>query len=682
MKKKQKQNEGGVQHPGGSAASSSSSAASSYASPLAAEEMDMLPEVPAIDPSTWKDYFSEDELMAAVKVFETIRQHRELKENANTHDGFKRLMKAASVAIKGRGKQETKAARKQRKKEVKSHDKQILLSTTMRHNKLSALDRKMLKLTPGPDPSLALEYLEDAAADGAEATATTASAAAASSSAGGADSNSGFSSSRNEYASASSSSTLAAAAAAGGGGGAGDASAAPARTLIRSKKCFICKSEYREVHHFYDQFCPSCAELNWMKRESSVNLEGRVALVTGARVKIGYWIALKLLRCGARVLVQTRFAHDAAVRYAQEPDFNEWKGRLKIYGVDFRDVGSVHRFTARIKATESRLDIVINNAAQTVRKPVGFYEHLLPVESAPLQDGMEALLGNPTSYMEVDQNVKTGRIRSRGGGSSASVAVPTITASSMATNAAPHVEQGFTVEDEEEEESRTSAAAGAGAPPGATPGAAISTEFRVLKLSVSAALSQLPMELEDQSTAEEGVFPVGQLDEDGQQLDLRRENSWVKPLGEVSSTEYMECHLINATAPFIINSELKELMVKMPEVDKYIVNVSAMEGQFYRSNKTAYHPHTNMAKAALNMMTRTSANSFAKLNIFMTAVDTGWITDENPLMQHKDRMASAPPPLDNVDAAMRVLDPIFTGIADPSQRLYNVFLKDYMATRW
>jgi len=107
----------------------------------------------------------------------------------------------------------------------------------------------------------------------------------------------------------------------------------------------------------------------------------------------------------------------------------------------------------------------------------------------------------------------------------------------------------------------------------------------------------------------------------------------------------MECHLINATAPFIINSELRELMARNLSDDKYIVNVSAMEGQFYRPNKGSNHPHTNMAKAALNMMTRTSAAHYAKLNIFMTAVDTGWITDEKPLADHAER-ANAPPPLD------------------------------------
>ena len=189
------------------------------------------------------------------------------------------------------------------------------------------------------------------------------------------------------------------------------------------------------------------------------------------------------------------------------------------------------------------------------------------------------------------------------------------------------------------------------------------------------------MELMDSGEVETGSAKIGCLDEDGQQVDFRKENSWTKPLGDISSTEYMECHMINATAPFIINSELKELMCRVPEADKYIVNVSAMEGQFYRPNKGSCHPHTNMAKAALNMMTRTSAAHFAKLNIFMTAVDTGWITDENPLEKHAERN-NAPPPLDHTDAAMRVLDPVFSGMNDATKRVYNVFLKDYKCTRW
>ena len=121
---------------------------------------------------------------------------------------------------------------------------------------------------------------------------------------------------------------------------------------------------------------------------SQADLTGRVALVTGGRVKIGFHIAIKLLRCGATVVrrrsrpsappiasnwrnqvVQTRFANDAVRRFGREPDFAEWKHRLRVYGVDFRDVGSVHRFAAAVQRDYDRLDILINNAAQTVPLP-------------------------------------------------------------------------------------------------------------------------------------------------------------------------------------------------------------------------------------------------------------------------------------------------------------------------
>ena len=178
-------------------------------------------------------------------------------------------------------------------------------------------------------------------------------------------------------------------------------------------------------------------------------------------------------------------------------------------------------------------------------------------------------------------------------------------------------------------------------------------------------------------------MPQGALDEDGQQLDFRSTNSWLLRLEEVTAAEMLECHLINATAPFILNGTLRSLLERSPEPDRYIVNVSAMEGQFYRKNKGSTHPHTNMAKAALNMMTRTSAPDYAKSGIYMTAVDTGWITDEKPQQLHSEHNASqGPPPLDHLDAAMRVLDPVLMGVKDPESRLYNVFLKDYKFTQW
>ena len=126
------------------------------------------------------------------------------------------------------------------------------------------------------------------------------------------------------------------------------------------------------------------------------------------------------------------------------------------------------------------------------------------------------------------------------------------------------------------------------------------------------------------------LFPEGLYDQDLQQIDLRSRNSWRLLMAEVSPVELLEVHLINAIAPFIINARLKPLMMRTPERDKHIVNVSAVEGQFYRNWKTTRHPHTNMAKAALNMMTRTAATDYYGDGIHMNSVDTGWVTDEDP----------------------------------------------------
>ncbi|KAL5033886.1 hypothetical protein RTP6_001785 [Batrachochytrium dendrobatidis] len=229
---------------------------------------------------------------------------------------------------------------------------------------------------------------------------------------------------------------------------------------------------------------------------------------------------------------------------------------------------------------------------------------------------------------------------------------------------------------------------------------ALGTRQSLASVNTSAALSQISLTEED-AAADTTHFPDGRLDRDDQQIDLRSQNSWTMQIGQISTVEMLECHVINAFAPWVLISELKSLMEATgnpvisetsatasdvsedtsikSSYDKYIVNVSAMEGQFYRP-KTVFHPHSNMAKASLNMMTRTSAAGLAALNIFMTAVDTGWITDENPVEQWEKR-ENAPPPLDEWDAAMRVLDPILVGVRG-GDRMWGVFLKNYTVTRW
>ncbi len=406
------------------------------------------------------------------------------------------------------------------------------------------------------------------------------------------------------------------------------ASSSPSSQLLEPRNCYVCKQDYRTLHFFYDSMCPPCAELNWQKRQQTADLTGRVALITGARVKIGYHAAIMLLRAGAHVIVTTRFARDAAKRYASEPDFAAWGDRLQIHGLDLRHTPSVEAFARHLGGTLERLDFIINNACQTVRRPAGFYNHLVDGEQGSLAELSAAERGVLASY------------------------------ESMRAGAAARIAGG--------EAGAHSLAAIAGA----------------AGLKDPATLSQLVL-LEEDLERSTHIFPAGQLDQDLQQVDLRNINSWRLPLAEVSAVELLEVQLVNAVAPFILNARLKPLMMRHPSSDKHIVNVSAMEGQFYRSYKTDKHPHTNMAKAALNMMTRTSAADYVKDGIHMNSVDTGWITDEDPawIATRKTEEHGFHPPLDIVDGAARIVDPIFSGF-QTGTHVWGLFLKDYAPADW
>lgn len=392
---------------------------------------------------------------------------------------------------------------------------------------------------------------------------------------------------------------------------------ATAGELKEPRSCYICKTEYTTVDAFYHWLCPECAAFSHTKRDQRCDLSGRRALLTGGRAKIGMYIALRLLRDGADLTITTRFPHDAARRFSSLPDSAEWIDRLSIVGIDLRDPTQVVSLADEV-AAGGPLDILINNAAQTVRRSPGAYSHLVEGEKAALPS--DARLPRILTFDRIS-------------------------------------------------EAHPAALVGAGAGLGGE--LALQSAAEMTSLALQAGNASLERHLAGTAIDAGGLLP-----------DLATENSWTKTVDMVDPLEMLEVQLCNSTAPFILISRLREAIRASTARRKYVVNVSAMEGQFGRRYKGAGHPHTNMAKAALNMLTRTSAQEmFESDQILMTAVDTGWITDERP---HDEKLRIAAEgwhaPLDLVDGAARVYDPVVMG--EHGTDLYGVFLKDYKPFAW
>lgn len=357
--------------------------------------------------------------------------------------------------------------------------------------------------------------------------------------------------------------------------------------LHQARNCYSCNTPYQDAHYFYHRLCPTCAELSYQYRSLMPDLRNRRVILTGGRVKIGYATALKLLRCGAHLTLTTRFPALALEQLQQADDYPKWQNRVEVYGLDLRNLAAVQAFIDDYQTRHSQLDILINNAAQTIKYDTTYYAPLLTKEQELLPQYQHQLVANHTPVLD---------------------GIPALPASFDTTHQAL-------------------------------------TRF-------------------------------------GQPVDLREKNSWNSTLVEVPVNELLEVNLINHIAPYMLIQGLTPLLKASPHSEKFIINVSSSEGQFSYSNKTKFHPHTNMTKAALNMLTRTSAQEYANYQIFINSVDVGWVsTGVSETIRQKQFAAGQIPPLDPVDGAARIIHPIHEAITN-QRFLFGHLLKNYKIVDW
>jgi len=398
-------------------------------------------------------------------------------------------------------------------------------------------------------------------------------------------------------------------------------------------KCFLCLKS--EAYVLRRGLCEDCTNLNQKMIEVKADLRGKFAIVTGGRIKIGLRIALRLLRDGCFVIVTTRFAVNGWKVFSEQPDFELWSQNLRILALDLQDLNAINAFLESVNTMVPHVDILINNAAQTLSRPAAFYKYL-HVEASAVLEGPDA-----ERIKEVCTSLDVSKV----------------------SEAGKSLELQTPIFDQKEESKAESDLA---EPPA--------------KLARS--------EGEVCPTSEQRFFPLGRLDEEGQQVDLRHANSWTLGLQEVPLSELLQTLTVNSVAPFLLISRLTPLLQRSPSPRKFIVNVSAMEGQFGRVSKGCKHPHTNMAKAALNMLTRTSGLELQLDRIYMTAVDTGWCTDERPHAthygeeRHQECVKGFQVPLSHEDGAARVYHPVWHGLQENCQPYFATFLKNFKPHPW
>jgi NAD(P)-dependent dehydrogenase (short-subunit alcohol dehydrogenase family) len=388
--------------------------------------------------------------------------------------------------------------------------------------------------------------------------------------------------------------------------------------LFNKTYCYVCKDRLipEEIHFFYGSMCKTCGDLSYGFRDIKSDLTGRYAIVTGGRVKIGYEAVIKLLSYNCFVIATTRFPKDALLRFQKHPQYEKFKHNLRIYPLDLRTFKAIDDFINYIYDNFSHIDILINNAAQTNRRPTIYYKELIETESLEqLQDADDIIIKDHDKYKlpEVDSTTS------------------------------------------------------------------ITSHKQMKSLPSSVILSQVKLIPENED------INMSIKNYDSQPIDFVSKQTWNMEIDEVDFLEFAEVQLINSWAPFYLCQKLKPLMVKSPHPDRYIVNVTAAEGIFNQA-KTSAHPHTNMAKAGLNMLTRTVGKHYAKQGIYMTAVDTGWVSYmyDYSLMFTNNKVFSdlyTNIPLDDLDGAMRVLHPVLLGINN-KKFLHSCLLRHYKEAEW
>ena len=420
------------------------------------------------------------------------------------------------------------------------------------------------------------------------------------------------------------------------------------------KSCYICKQKLGldNIHQFYGTLCKKCGDYNYSFRTMELDFKERIAIVTGGRVKIGYYIVKKLLSYGCKVITTSRFPNDALARFKEEPDYDIFKNNLIIYPIDFRIFQSTVKFVNYIKDNCSHIDFLINNAAQTVRRNTEYYEYLLPTELKKLdKEDDDKVIKN--DFLSLKKTISEDLINEG------------------SQELSEEQKNELTKKYERREVLNSLAALIKHKDP---------DNEEILPLSVITSQIKIMEEKEQPK-----IYIMGG---DGQPYDFTKgKNSWNLELDEISFQEFTEVQIINAWTPYYLCAKLKPMMMKSPFEDKYIVNVTAVEGIFNHFKRTT-HVHTNMAKAALNMLTRTCGKYLEKDKIYMTCVDTGWVShmnEMNKIIEGKDKdyseneMASVP--LDELDGAMRVLHPIIEGIKNKNY-MYGILLKDYVKSKW